>query len=142
MPVPPWVPDYETTPLGHFGHPSNEQPDVFFFAAWPVSGAPGGELWPTDNPERMPVIAGNRIGTGQAFIIGDSAFGLNKNFTLDDYAIGSNRNIESLSPNPSFWRSQLQTWLGHSAEKPRNVESRTGGIINLPTPKAEKGATP
>jgi hypothetical protein len=98
MPLPPWVRERETTPLGHFQYPSEEQPSVEFYAAWPVSGAPGAETW------SKPVIVGSRIGNGQAFLIGDTAFALRKNF-------------DAFSPNANFWRSQLQDWLGHSADK-------------------------
>jgi len=127
MPVPPWVQGRETTPLGPFRYPS-EKAAVEFYAAWPVSGAPGGETWPPDNP-LGPVIAGNPIGKGQAFILGDTAFALKKNF-------------ESFPPNANFWRSLLKNWLGHSADKPQTVEPSEGGIINLPKPTAGKGATP
>ena len=98
MPVPPWVRERETTPLAGLVKPSVE-----FYAAWPVSGSPGGETWPTDDP-LGPVIAGHRIGEGQAFILGDTAFALKKNF-------------DPLSPNADFWHLQLKSWLGHSADK-------------------------
>ena len=104
MPVPPWVHEPETTPLGRFCYPSEEQARCEFYAAWPVSGAPGAETW------SKPVIGQARISKqGQAFLIGDTAFALNKNF-------------ESFSPNADFWRSQLKNWLGHSADQPRAVE--------------------
>ncbi len=139
VPVPPWVNQLETTPDGNFQYPRGQSAMVEFYASWPAFSTQGGELWPKDEPDKRPVIAGNRIGQGQAFVIGDSAFALKKNFEL-------------FAPNPDFWRSQLQTWLGHSAERPRPVAPNTvtpntgtpntGAIINLPKPAADQGATP
>src|SRR5208283_2263191 len=105
IPVPPWVHDRETTPDGMFRYPNEQQTDVEFYASWPVFSGAGGELWPKDDPSRFPVIAGNRIDKGQAFVIGDTCFALKKNF-------------ETFSPNPNFWRSQLKSWLGHEAANP------------------------
>jgi hypothetical protein len=116
MPLPPWVDEPETTPLGRLRYPSDEHASVEFYGAWPVSCAPGGETWPKDDPDHKPVIAGYRTGAGQAFIVGDTAFALNKNF-------------ESYSPNANFWRSQLKSWIGHAADKPQAVEPSEGGMI-------------
>ena len=129
MPVPPWVHEPETTPLGHFWYPHQEPANAEFYAAWPVSSRPGGEVWPKDDPAQKPVIAGNGIGKGQAFILGDTAFALNKNF-------------DSSSPNAGFWRTLLKNWLGRSADTPQTVEPSESGLINLPKPTAGKGATP
>ncbi len=79
MPVPPGVHERETTPLGRFWYPKNdEKATAEFYAAWPVATAPDGETWPKDDPLGRPIIAGNGIGKGQAFIVGDTAFALNK----------------------------------------------------------------
>jgi hypothetical protein len=104
-PLPPSVRKRETEWLGRFRYPEGkkEQAEVEFYAAWPVSSAPGGETWPKDNPSG-PVIAGNPIGKGQAFILGDSAFALKKNF-------------DTFPRNATFWRNMLVNWLGHPAEK-------------------------
>ncbi len=118
LPVPPWLHEQETTPHGRFWYPNPDKPAVEFYAAWPVSGRMDGETWPKDLL-LGPVIAGFRTDEGQAFIIGDTAFALNKNF-------------ESSSPNREFWRSQLKSWLGHSADKSQAVESTKSGIIKLP----------
>ena len=106
MPLPPWVHEPETAPLGSFYYPNREQAMAEFFAAWPVSSGPGGESWPKDDPVRWPVVAGNPIGKGQAFLIGDSAFALKKNFG-------------PFSPNANFWQSSLKNWLGRAAAKDR-----------------------
>lgn len=122
MPVPPGVHEPETTPAARVWYPSNDdKATTEFYAAWPVSTAPGGETWPKDL-SLGPLIAGYRTGEGQAFIIGDTAFALNKNF-------------ESSSPNRNFWRSQLQNWLGHSAGAAPSIEPNEGGIINSPKRK-------
>ena len=129
MPVPPAVQERETIPLARFRYPNEEQAAVEFYAAWPVfrdSSDAGGEIWPKDTP-RGPVIAGHRMGEGQAFIIGDAAFALKKSFV-------------SFSPNANFWQSLLKNWLGHSADKSPTIEPREGGIINVPKPGKE--ATP
>ncbi len=116
-PVPPRVQDRETTPLGHFGYPSDESGEalVKFYAGWPVSGRPGAETW------SKPVIVGSLTGRGQAYLIGDSAFALNKNFDSD-------------APNATFWHERLKDWLGNTAAKPEIVEPE-GGIIALPKPQ-------
>jgi hypothetical protein len=156
MPVPPWVRDRETTPGGNFRYPNDEQAAVEFYGAWPVSGAAGGVLWPPDNPDpdKRPVLGGSTIGQGQAYLLGDSSFGLKKN-------------LDGFSPNPRFWETQLRTWLGHeppppqagppntaSANKPapnigtpntgmpKNTAANTGPIPGLPKPTADKGAAP
>ena len=85
--------------VGRFRYPSEEQATVEFYAAWPVSAAPGGEIWPKDNPFG-PVIAGNRIGEGQAFIIGDTAFALKKNF-------------DAFSPNAELLAFAIEDLAGH-----------------------------
>ena len=99
MPVPPWIQERETIPLGRFAYPNQEQPNVEFYAAWPVSSTTRENTWPKDGPLGEPVIAGQRTGQGQAFILGDTAFALNKNF-------------EEFPDNASFWRSMLGNWLG------------------------------
>ena len=114
MPVPPWVGDRETTPHGPCWFPE-DKPMAGFYAAWPVSGPAGGSTWPEGHP-LGPVIAGNRAGAGQAFIIGDTAFALNKNF-------------ESSPRNADFWRIQLKSWLDQAAEKPQGAEPHQGGIL-------------
>ncbi len=114
MPVPPWVRDRETTPLGQFGYPSDEEAFAAFYAAWPVSGAPGADTW------SKPVMVGTRFEAGQAFLIGDTAFVLNKNFG-------------SFPQNSAFWQMQLKIWLGRSSDKA--IEPSKGRIIKLPKPK-------
>jgi len=103
-PLPPWVERPETEPVGRYWYPNKDQPTVQFYAAWPVSSIPKEVIWPEDDRGGRVVIAGHRIGQGQAFILGDSAFALKKNFG-------------PFSPNPDFWRSLLKNWLGRSAEK-------------------------
>jgi hypothetical protein len=141
MPVPPWVRATETTPVGNYFFPDREHTQVEFYAAWPVSGSPGGVLWPEDSsdPDKRSVLAANRIGGGQAVLIGDSAFALKKHLDAD-------------SPNPDYWKMQLKSWLGHEAPNPPagppNIvaphagPSNTGAVPGLPLPKAGKGATP
>ncbi|MGA2255751.1 MAG: hypothetical protein ABSG53_13985 [Thermoguttaceae bacterium] len=128
-PVPPWVPTPETEPLGRYYYPNKQQPFVQFYAAWPVSSEPREVTWPEDDPKGRAVIAGHRVGRGQAFILGDSAFALKKNF-------------DSFPQNAAFWRSQLKTWIGHSADQTQAVDPRESGIINLPKPQSGTGATP
>jgi len=136
MPVPPWVREREPTPDGPFFYPSEEQPEVEFYAAWPVTGAPGGVRWPSDirDPYKKPVLAGNSLGDGQAFLLGDTAFGLKKNF-------------EEFSRNPRFWESSLKNWLGHEPPKPpagaaNSVPLNVGPIPGLPKSSASQGAKP
>ncbi len=128
-PLPPWVGRPEAEPLGRYWYPSKEQPFAQFYAAWPVYSTPNEATWPTGDSAEKTVIAGHRMERGQAFILGDSAFVLKKNFG-------------PFSPNPNFWRSQLQNWLGHAGEKTPTVEPTEGGIIDLPKPKADEGAPP
>jgi len=108
-PLPPWVESLETEPLGRYFYPSKDQPEVQFYAAWPVSSEPKDVIWPEDAPRGKAVIAGHRIVQGQAFILGDSAFALKKNF-------------DSFPQNTAFWRNQLAIWLrrpGPKTETPR-----------------------
>ena len=96
MPVPPWVHEPETDPLGRFWYPSEEQRNVRVLCRLArFQRSRRGNL-AEGRSRRKPVIAGNRIGEGQAFIIGDTAFALNKNF-------------DSSSPNANFWHSQLKS---------------------------------
>jgi len=113
MPAPPWVHEPETTPLAMFWYPSEEQPEAQFYAAWPVSGLPGAEIW------SKPVIVGTGIKSGQAFLIGDTAFALNKNF-------------DSSSPNAKFWRSQLKSWIGQPSDKPKAARGNEGETTEDP----------
>jgi len=140
MPVPPWKEIAEVTPEASFlqayvpAKPnaklqSEGALNVQFYAAWPVASAPGGENWPKDDPNRKPVIAGNRIHDGQAFIIGDTAFALNKNFS-------------SYSQNAAFWQTELGNWIGQRGSKAVIAEVREDGMIELPKAKADKEVTP
>ena len=128
-PLPPWVGRPETEPLGRYWYPSKEQPFAQFYAAWPVSSTPNGAIWPPDVSAGKTVIAGHRMEFGQAFILGDSAFVLKKN-------------VGPFSPNPNFWRSQLEKWLERVDDKAPTAEPSEGGILDLPKPKADKGAPP
>jgi hypothetical protein len=133
MPLPPSERDRETTPNGPYRYP-NDDDGVEFYAAWPVTGEPGAVVWPADDPDplRKPVLAGNKIGSGQAFLLGDSAFALKKNF-------------EEFSHNPGFWERSLKAWLGHEPPRPpaspptigpKNANSsNTGAIPGLPKTK-------
>src|SRR5208283_5434656 len=66
-PLPPWVQRPETEPLGRYWYPTMDQAAVQFYAAWPVSSVPKEIIWPEDGPGGKAVIAGHRIGQGQAF---------------------------------------------------------------------------
>jgi hypothetical protein len=123
MPIPPWNPVREPEPLGLFWYPSDEQQIAQFFAGWPVFGPPGAETWP------KPVIVGNRVESGQAFLIGDTAFALNKNF-------------DGSSPNARFWSAQLKNWVGRLGDKSQAAEPGEGGILHLPNLNADKGKSP
>jgi hypothetical protein len=136
MPVPPWDHERETTPEGFSTFSSGEQDHVWFYAAWPVTGAPNGVLWPTGDPAHRPVIAGSHIDNGQAFLIGDSAFALKKNFKSLPTRPGL---LPEPNPNPKFWENQLRNWLGR--EPPRGA-ANTGPISGLPKPNADPEATP
>jgi len=111
-PLPPSVSRPETEPLGRYYYPNKDKPSLQFYAAWPVSSDPSEVTWPPDGPDGKAVIAGHRIGQGQAFILGDSAFALKKN-------------LDSFPQNASFWRSQLEAWIGHRGS---TAESPKGGI--------------
>ena len=97
--------------------------------AWPVSSNPRQAFWPTDVPDGKIVIAGHQILQGQVFLLGDSAFALNKNF-------------DSFPENAGFWQSQLQNWLGRSADKTPADNPDKSGATNLPKAETDKGATP
>jgi hypothetical protein len=115
-PLPPSVSRPETEALGRYCYPNKQQTSVQFYAAWPVSSDPSEVTWPPDGPDGKAVIAGHRVGQGQAFILGDSAFALKKN-------------IDSFPQNASFWRSQLEAWIGHRAS---TAGSPKDGTLNLP----------
>ncbi len=118
MPLPPWKNAPETEPLGAISHtfrvppeiaaqPTEQNQSMRFHAAWLVSGDIGATLWPGDDSHDPPVIAGNRVGQGQAFLLGDTAFALQKGLLppLDP--------SETQPPqNPLFWRTTLRRWLG------------------------------
>ncbi len=111
IPLPPWKNLRETEPLGamsrSFDGPSGQSQTVKFFAAWPVSGEPGGNRWPPNDLARKPVIAGNRVREGQAFLLGDSQFALHKAFVPP-----SDPTAETTPQNALFWETTLRAWLG------------------------------
>jgi hypothetical protein len=116
MPLPPWRDAPETEPLGAMVHgfqvpsdiarlPSGQDQFVRFHAAWPVSGTIGGSIWPEDDRHGS-VIAGNSVGEGQAFLLGDSGFALQK-------GLAPPVNPDETKPpqNALFWRTTLRSWL-------------------------------
>ena len=120
MPLPPWKNERETEPLGAMTHgfivplavanlPSGPDQYVRLFSAWPVASSEGGTIWPDDDARQRPVIAGNRFGAGQAFLLGDSSFALQKSFVVPP-------EMDEFPPqNAVFWQTTLRSWL--SAEK-------------------------
>jgi hypothetical protein len=118
MPLPPSINSPETEPLGAMAHEFDVPPTVAqlpswqnqwmrFHAAWPVaqSGMAAGTTWP-GNPV---VIAGKRVGEGQAFLLGDSQFALQKGITPPSVA------GDPVPQNALFWQTTLRSWLRRPA---------------------------
>jgi hypothetical protein len=120
MPIPPWKNTAEPAPLGATTHDfivpstieqlsSGQTQLMRFHAAWPVALSDyisGNTWWPSNVPEAYRVIAGNRTGDGQAFLIGDSQFALQRG--LNPPSVEG----DPVPQNALFWRTTLQSWLG------------------------------
>jgi hypothetical protein len=120
MPLPPWINTPETEPLGAMVHdfkrlgdqanaPSGQVEMMRFHAAWRVAGDPGGNIWPTDGSANGPVIAGNGIEKGQAFLLGDSQFALQKGITPPSVE------GDPVPQNALFWQTTLRSWFRRPA---------------------------
>ncbi len=103
--------------MGRFRYPNDEQAAVEFYAAWPVSGAPGAETW------SKPVIVGTVVGRGPGLPHRRYGLCLEQEFRL-------------LLAQRQLLAFAIEDWLGHSADKPETLEPHEGGILGLPKPKS------
>jgi hypothetical protein len=112
----------EPEPLGHvravYGNAKPDgageaQPDVQFYAAWPVSVAGSDAEILVRAPNGQPVVVARRVGRGRIVVIGDTGFALNKNL---EYVGGEA--FEGRYDNAHFWRWLISRVTGRPAWSP------------------------